>query len=148
MPRRQPIKGQVASVLTDRQLVINRGAEHGVEEQMIFAVLNRNAIEIKDPETGQLLGNAPIAKVVVEARVVEERFTVCSTFRTKRVGGGGLLSQGFTDYFAPEREVRETLRRSDNSSNAVELDARDSIIGIGDPVVEVDSADQYPVADF
>lgn len=143
---REPIAGQVASILTDRQLVINRGTAHGVEPTMRFAVLNRNAVEITDPETGESLGSAPVAKVLVEARLVEERFTVCSTFRTKRTEGGSLRTS-FPDLFAPPRTVHETLRREDGAG-ALELDEEQSIVGVGDQVVEVWSDDYYPLIDF
>src|SRR4051812_6821678 len=51
------ITGFVARVLNSRELVINRGSEHGVELDMHFEVLAPEGEDITDPETGEPLGS-------------------------------------------------------------------------------------------
>lgn len=131
------IEGKVAAILNIHELVINRGEEDGVKEGMKFAVLNKNAIDIKDPETGQPLGSVDVAKVLVEAIRVEPRLTVCRTFIEIKESGLGI-----PDIFGPSRRIRETLRSSDKPA-ASELPSDASYVAIGDPIREVKNRDEY-----
>jgi hypothetical protein len=129
------IEGRVAQILTARELVINRGSADGVNVGMRFAVLNRRGTDIKDPDTGELLGSVELDKVLVKVVRVDEHLAVARTFRTYRVGGGGLWAftalQG-----SPPRTVYETLK-TDERRLKDELDEKESYVKIGDPVVQV-----------
>ena len=46
------IEGQVATIVNERELVINRGSDSGVNEGMKFKVVG-GELAIKDPETGE-----------------------------------------------------------------------------------------------
>lgn len=78
------IVGKVAKVASDREVILNRGADHGVSDGMFFYIKGE-PIEIKDPDTDELLGNVTPIKVVVRAEEVSERFCIARTFRTHRV---------------------------------------------------------------
>lgn len=129
------IEGRVAQILTARELVINRGSAEGVAVGQRFAVLNRRGTDIKDPETGEVLGSVELDKVLVKVVRVDEHLAVARTFRTYKTGGGGLWAiaamQG-----TPERIVTETLR-TDERLLKDELDEKESYVKIGDPVVQV-----------
>ena len=127
--RPSPIEGKVAQILNRRELVINRGTADGVQKGMKFAVLNRKGVAIHDPDTGEPLGSLPIAKVVVEAARVEERLSVCRTFKQIRSPFDifGVVPQGGRRF--------ETLRSEDKPYQE-ELDESESYVKIGDPVIQ------------
>jgi hypothetical protein len=130
-----PMVGKVALIINERELAINLGEEHGVEEGMRFAVLAASPIEVRDPDTNEFLGSAPREKVRVEAVDVQERMTICATYETRVVGG----QMGFPDMtgmFAPQRRVPRTLRAATDSYPAP-LSAKESYVRIGDVVQEL-----------
>lgn len=128
------IEGQVARVINAREVAINRGAEHGVEEGMRFAILNRHGADITDPETGDVLGSVEVDKAIVKIVRVSPRLSVGRTFRTYRVGGG--LNVGVERLFGAARTEVETLK-SDEATYKEELDEGESYVKRGDPVVQV-----------
>lgn len=126
------IRGQVAALLNSRELVINRGAEHGVSLGMRFAVLNRHGVDITDPETGDKLDPIELEKTIVKVVRVMSRASVARTFRTYSTGSSALALAGF---FEPRREVPETLQISGNTARE-EMDESESYVKLGDPVVQ------------
>ena len=143
------LEGRVAQILNARELVINIGAINGVEPGMIFAVLAESALEVRDPKTQELLDVIDREKVRVKAIEVRERITICSTFRTMRIGGGSFypIAQSmetlqrtfntFKEPFAPPKIIRETLAAED-SSLPPPLSPEESYVKINDRVVLVD----------
>ena len=133
------IRGKVAKVLNAREVALNIGAQQGVELGMCFDILSTNGIDIKDPDTGDPLGNVDLAKAKVKVSRVYERVSVASTYRTKRVNVGG-VGLGISQMFQPPKwEDRfETLRTKGSFENsAEELDEEDSYVSTGDPVVQL-----------
>src|SRR5438105_2674319 len=93
--RSDRITGKVAGLLTKRELVINRGSGDGVEVGMRFAVLNRHGIDVRDPDTGEILGSTELVKTVVKiVRIDAEHLSVGRTFRTiqGRPGAAALVA--------------------------------------------------------
>jgi hypothetical protein len=119
------IRGHVAQLIDESTLVINRGSEHGVQVGMRFAVLNRKGANVVDPETGESIGSVDVEKVLVKVVRVEPKLAVGRTFRTFTSGLGMFSSTS----------RRETLR-TDSATYRQELSEQDSIVKIGDPVVE------------
>ena len=97
-----PIRGKVARVLNSREVALNNGASDGVEVGMVFNILNSKGSEIRDPDTGEVLGAVELPKTKVKVTMVQDRVSVASTFRTRRVnvGGSGL---GFRRMFEPPK---------------------------------------------
>lgn len=57
------IKAKVARIIDSRRLVLNRGADDGVEMGARFAILSDRTVNITDPDDPQaFLGTLPIAK--------------------------------------------------------------------------------------
>ena len=107
---------------------------------MEFDILSPKGSNIKDPDTGDVLGSIAIPKATVRVTKIEERMSVASTFRTRRVnvGGVGLVGLGAaSDIFLPPKwETRhETLKT--NERTLEDLDEEDSYVSTGDPVVQV-----------
>ncbi|WP_371781726.1 hypothetical protein [Streptosporangium subroseum] len=136
------IEGKVAQILTKRELVINKGEVDGVELGMRFAILNTRGTDIRDPETGEMLGSVEIEKAVVKVVRVSERLSVARTFRTYRVAGGSLYANGtFDQLLRPPRTEIESLQ-TDERRLKDELDESESYVKLGDPAVQV-IGDEY-----
>jgi hypothetical protein len=74
------LEGSVARIVSEHELVINRGAADGVREGQRFVVFVA-LDEVTDPETGSSLGNLEIVKARLVALHVQERMTVCGPSR-------------------------------------------------------------------
>ncbi|QQM54202.1 hypothetical protein [Rhodococcus pyridinivorans] len=121
------IRGQVAALLSARELILNRGSVDGVQIGMRFAILNRNGVNIKDPETGAVLGTVEVPKTIVKiVRLQGDNLAVGRTFRTVKSVFGAALGG----------DQVETLSIKKGSSVRAELDPEDSFVQVGDPVVE------------
>lgn len=134
----RPVRGAVAQILNSRELVINRGKEHGVALSMVFDVLAPEGEDILDPETGDVLGSVDRTKVVVKVVQVEPKLAVARTFKSHRrnIGGRGMGGSGFDNLFKPPKYVveYETLKTSETTWE--DLPEEESYVKIGDPVRE------------
>lgn len=142
-----PIEGKVAQVISERDLVINRGRLAGVEPGMKFKILSSEPSEVRDPDTDELLGVVDLTKVVVEVISVQDNLAVCRTFKKVRVPGrpgrhgvasaySSLSASIFGDPGTPDSERFQTLR-SDESFVVNELDPAGSFVQRGDRAVQV-----------
>ncbi|GAA2182258.1 hypothetical protein GCM10009785_20640 [Brooklawnia cerclae] len=130
------IRGKVAEVVSDREVILNRGSEHGVRPGMYFAILDPDAVGITDPETGETLGDIRIVKIVVRATDVAPKITLARTFRTRRVniGGSGGLGLGSIARAMQEPEYVEQVEKLTLDRNSPrKIDPNDSVVGRGDP---------------
>ena len=136
----EPIRGKVASVLNAREIAINVGTENGVTVGMYFDVLDAHYEDIKDPDTGEVLGSIERQKVRVKIIHVQEKLSLAATYRTKRVNTGGtgkLVALGpFSRALMPPNWITkyETLSTTEKTKDV--LDEKDSYVNVGDPVVQ------------
>lgn len=139
----KPIVGSVASVLNERELAINIGAEHGVHEGMKFKVLAEKPTEILDPTTGEVLGELDREKVRVRILEVKEKFSVCRTYRKRLIKGNPIYDMLAMSSFRIEapREVVETLKAED-SSLPPPLSEEESYVKKGDRVIQLLNDDE------
>ena len=75
------------------------GSADGVEVGMYFDVLDPKGEDVKDPDSGEVLGSLDRPKVRVKVTKVQERLSVASTYKTYEVnvgGSGGALSFGLS----------------------------------------------------
>lgn len=136
------IRGSVAKVLNSTQVVINRGSAEGVTIDTIFEILDKNATEIKDPETGKLLGSIDRPKIRVRVVIVEERLSIAETYITRRVNRGGSgTSLGLTGIFNPPDYIdeRETLKAEEKEWEDLPEDK--SLVKVGDPVRSISGSE-------
>jgi hypothetical protein len=140
----EPLRGAIALVLNNREVVVNRGLRDGVTSGMKFLILDPRTQNIRDPETGEQLGSIPKAKISVEVTEVEDRVSIARTFR--RIPTGDLLS-GVARVFQQtgERSRWETLRANPGTEP---LNEEQSLVKVGDPVIEViESVSEAPETD-
>lgn len=129
------IKGKVARILNAREVAVNIGSEDGVRKGMIFDVLDGSGQEIKDPDSGQILGSIERHKIKLKATIVQDRISVLSTYKTKEINVGGQFSLGIIgNAFLPPKYIQqpETLKSSDKKFE--KIDEKDSIVQVGDIV--------------
>jgi hypothetical protein len=132
------IQGKVATILNERDLVINRGSLSGVKEGMIFAILEPT-VEITDPDSGNSLGSITREKIRVKIIEVEGQFSVGKTYETYRSSlyPASLLGVGL----GATTKVR-TLRTGNSGINLSSSGDEDSAsVEIGDFVFKQERAE-------
>lgn len=78
------IEGRIIRILDDRRVVLNVGTAHGVKRGTNFGIYTP-VDEIKDPKTGEVLGNYRRRKATVRVTEAYERFCVASPPGRRRV---------------------------------------------------------------
>jgi hypothetical protein len=109
------IEGKVAQVIGARQLIINRGSEHGVKVGMRFAVLDTRAADVRDPDTNEPIGSLFFEKAKVEVTVVEPKIALAETFERQQPSETDQLL-GLASVFAQAQPVvmlGDTVQRGD-----------------------------------
>lgn len=133
----KPICGKVARVLNEREIAINIGAEKGVTTGMSFDVMEIHDQDIKDPDTGEVLGSIERPKVRVHVTHVQEKLSVATTFRNREINTGGTGLGPFAQSLMPPNWItkHETFSKIEESRD--ELDEENSYVKTGDLVVQV-----------
>lgn len=138
-----PIRGKVARILNSRELAINVGATDGVKVGMYFDVLDPKGEDIKDPDSGEVLGSLERPKVRVKVAKVQDHLSVASTYKTFEVnvgGRGGAMDFGFANLLLPPKYVTRTETLKTSEKTWEDLDETESYVKTGDPVVQVTSS--------
>jgi hypothetical protein len=143
------LRGKVARVLNDRELVINLGVKQGVIEGMLFDIQSQDEIDIMDPDTNELLGSTGRAKVRVRVTHVQEKLAVAQTYRKYSVRTGGFAEKSPASEFFKSvaraltpatLEFTETLKRETDVYKP--LPEEESKVAIGDLAIQVPTADK------
>jgi hypothetical protein len=134
MEKSESIEGQVAEILNSRELVINRGANDGVEDGMVFEILSPQGQDIRDPATDEVLGSVERPKVVVKVVQVEPRLAVARTFRSRRknVGGNDFTKQ-WLRVLEPPKYITEYDTLKSKRGTWEDLNETESFVKRGDP---------------
>ena len=74
MSQTKPIRGKVAQVLNNKEIVLNLGTEHGVYKGMCFNIVETT--QIIDPDSSKILGNVERQKLLVKTIDVQEKLSV------------------------------------------------------------------------
>ena len=139
MNEKKPIRGKVARILNSRELVINLGTEQGVVIGMTFDVLDPKGEDIKDPDTGEILGSVERPKVRVKVNNVQDKICVASTYKKTEinVGGSGFGIGGFADYLMRPKWITKYESLKTEEKTWEDLSEEKSYVKTGDPVVQV-----------
>ena len=136
------LEGKVAGVLSERELTINIGFASGVVVGMNFKVLSAEQYEVYDPVSNELLGVVDREKVRVRVVDVQEKFSICKTYRKWTTSGGSLYNltsaslASIAAMAAGPRTVYETLK-SEDSSLPAPLSEEESYVKRGDRVLQI-----------
>jgi hypothetical protein len=136
------IKGAVADILNEREVVLNIGSRDGVKKGMRFGILDNLEYEIKDPITGESLGNLPPRpKIRIEIVQMTERISIGRTYGTRRknLGGLGGVGLGVSALLEMPRYVEEpiTFRVGGGATYFKKISPEDSVVQIGDAVIQL-----------
>ena len=138
----ETIKGKVARILNSRELVLNVGSSQGVTVGMLFDILDPNGEDIRDPDTGEILGSIDRPKVRVQITRVDDKLAVASTYKKREVNIGGKGSHfgaagELASLFMPPKYVTkyETLKTTEKTWE--DLSETDSFVKTGDPAIQV-----------
>ena len=129
------IRAKVAKVLNSREIALNVGREHGVDIDMQFDVLDSRTDQIKDPDTGEVIGALNRPKVRVKVTVVGERFSVARTFLTREVNVGGTIRA--PSWNSVERWITEKETILTREETWEDLDPSDRYVSSGDVAIQV-----------
>ncbi len=133
----ETIRGKVARVLNSREIALNIGSVNGVTVGMYFDVMDITGEDIEDPDTDEILGSIQRSKVRVKITHVQEKLSLASTYKTKRVNTGGSGPMSLSRFLMPPKWVTkyETLKAEDKTWEF--LSEQGSYVEVGDPVVQV-----------
>lgn len=67
---------KVAKIINDYSLVINAGEKQGVKKDQKFQIIGKKGKEVKDPDTGEVIGQLDELKGIVFATTVYPNMTV------------------------------------------------------------------------
>lgn len=139
-----PVTGVVAEIVSDQEVILNRGSEHGLKAGDFFAILDPKASSVRDPETGESLGGIRKVKIVVRATDVAPKLTLARTFRTKRVNVGGNGTGGIAAFMGmysdPPKWVDEPETFAFKLDGPRPIAEEESLIAIGDPFERLEYA--------
>jgi len=71
------MEGKVAKILGEYSIVINVGRDNGVVNGMVFVVFVQSDDEIKDPDSGKVLGKLEHVKDYIFVSHVQDKFSTC-----------------------------------------------------------------------
>ncbi|MDE0401003.1 MAG: hypothetical protein OXL96_24685 [Candidatus Poribacteria bacterium] len=117
-----PIQCKVAQILSGQELVITAGSEDGVEEGMIFHVMGD--LEVKDPDTGEVLDEMPFVKVRLKASFVRPKISLAKTFSEH------------INPFSVSDALRMSVPERFEYVQKEGVKAKDKTIYVGDPVTQ------------
>lgn len=131
-----PIQGKVAAILNERDLVINRGENDGVSEEMLFQVTQPN-VPITDPDSGVELGVLVRDKIKVKVVEVHPQFSVAKTYETYSAHVPSLYERAeSTSRGRTVTRVRKIIIESPGQ-NTDTIGQEGSTVKVGDPVVQI-----------
>jgi hypothetical protein len=121
------IQTKIAKILSPTRVVLSAGAEHGVQEGMVFVIYELGDA-VQDPENGEPLGQLELHKARIKVVQVQERLSVATTL-PRQVERTRLQ---ISDIFAPYTEtVYPRLPLEESVATAV-AEERKLTVKVGD----------------
>ena len=77
MDMKKTIEGKVAKILDEYSIVINVGRDNGVVDGMVFVVFVPSDDEVKDPDSGEVMGKLEHVKNYIFVSHVQDKFSTC-----------------------------------------------------------------------
>ena len=123
------VEGKVAEVLNDREVVINRGEDHGVKLGTRFKLME--TLRIKDPDTRDIIGEITREKLRLKVVHLEQSMSIARTYESYKYGGGlaDLALQSLQELQGMQRIDVKRIRTSGDGDDTV-------LVEIGDIAIE------------
>src|SRR5699024_6768020 len=83
------IVGSVAKILSDREVVLNRGEKDGLYVGDYLGIVDEEASKVPDPKTGEEIGELTRFKTSLRVTQTSESLAIASTYRVRQVNRGG-----------------------------------------------------------
>ncbi|MGP6173648.1 hypothetical protein [Corynebacterium sp. A21] len=131
------IRGAVAKILSDQELVINKGTNDGIKEGDYVAVLPFAPETVEDPVSGDELGHLYRFKAALRVTQVSASLAIASTYklRSVKVGGQGMGALGIS--FQPPKWIDEVESFDFDDSADVSDSQSSDALRVGDEFVVV-----------
>ena len=126
------IRGKIAYVLDNGDIVINVGAAHGVHRGMYFDVIDDHKLDIRDPDTKEVIGSLEISKIKVEVIDTQEKISVATPHLSlkKRAKGVYRVSTPLGPF------ARSLMPDSWVTEDAISWSGKNSDVEVGNSVVQ------------
>lgn len=133
------VSGQVAKIVSDTDILINRGTEDGIENGAYFVVLDKDELEIEDPENAVIAGSVRNVKLAFQVVQVSEHLSLARTFRTYtvNVGGQGPDMSSLMGFGKAPKYIQEIERFTADPEDKIDRSTVRKNIAIGDEVREM-----------
>ena len=128
------IQGKVAKVLNDREVVINRGTDHGVKLGMRFKLIE--TVQIQDPDTRDGIGTITREKIRFMVVHSQPSMSIARTYETHIFGSSSasqaaeMLAQSINPQTSMQKTDVKRIRPAGDSDEPV-------LVKVGDVVNEV-----------
>jgi hypothetical protein len=131
------IQGNVAEILNIREVALNIGKNHGVTIGMKFKIVDKSH-EIKDPNTGEIIGNIDREKIRVKVTEIQDKLSIARTYETFSEGFPSGLYEYLTNTSIVSQSTKvRTLRATDQKAPYDPLEERSSFVKVGDAVIQI-----------
>lgn len=130
------IKGKVAAILNERDLIINKGKNDGVSEGMPFQVTQPD-VPVRDPDSGADLGVLTRDKIKVKVFDVHPQFSVAKTYETYSAHVPSEAQRALSQLRGGTvTRVRKIFDKSSEQEGDT-IGREGSTVYVGDPVVQI-----------
>ncbi len=116
------LDGKVAAVLGPQAAALNIGGDAGVETEDIATVYD--VVQIKDPDTGDMLGEVRVPKVRLRIYIVQPRLSIGRTYE--------IVAQEEPSMWLLQGSSQPLQRITENQDAT---DWRSIYVKVGDPVI-------------
>jgi hypothetical protein len=124
------IKGKVAAIKSDYAIIINKGYEDGVEEDMKF-VIYEEGDEITDPDTEESLGRLEYYKAKVKVINPSEKYSWAETYGTYSVNEVARWAAALSAQTTRQERIKLPLEES------IVVPKTSRIVKVGDSVRQI-----------
>jgi hypothetical protein len=128
----ESIKGKVAAIKDEYTIIINKGSENGVEEDMRFMIYEEGE-EIIDPDTKNSLGKLEYLKAKVKVKYASDKFAWAETYQTYMVNSWNAINTALLGIGNKQERIKLPLEEMANEPNQM----LNRFVKVGDPVRQI-----------
>lgn len=137
---RSKFDAKVAGVLSNKQLIINKGKNSGIKKDFVYEIYPELPIIIHDPDSGKEIGRLNNKKAEVLVKTVEDEYSICETvFRQTSVDKVSKTIQDLTKAINEQKlfQSYQTTFSFDESALLTPDGIYENLVRIGDRAVFV-----------